>query len=138
MQYLFVYGSLKHRSVKTAMGNYYRDMMSELAEYVCDAYVPGRIYDLGSFPAAVYDKDSHNKVFGELWQIPDENADKLFLSLDAYEGTPHLYRREKVPAVVCDDSSSPSLGLIETWMYVWAQDEKTIHGTLLPNGEWSR
>lgn len=68
---LFVYGTLKRKRVgKHAL---LRD-----ARFVDLAYMSGNMYDLGNYPRVVPDA---RRVFGELYEIPDEAADRALRAL---------------------------------------------------------
>lgn len=93
--YLFVYGTLLNKS-NYAPGDYIKIH----CEYVGNASFPGLLFDLGSYPAAIYDMDSRERVYGELYRISG-NKNHLLTNLDEYEG--YEYNR-KVIAVEQDAS----------------------------------
>ncbi|MGH7718543.1 MAG: gamma-glutamylcyclotransferase family protein [Gemmatimonadaceae bacterium] len=86
---LFVYGTLK----RSASGGRHRLLRS--ARFVDVASMSGSLYDLGSYPGAVRQK-SGGRVFGELYEIPDEAAHKALRALDRYEGPEFTRRRAYV------------------------------------------
>lgn len=110
-QYVFVYGTLK-RSIANPMGA----MMRAHANYVAEAIIAGRIYDLGPYPGLVLE-DCGTAVYGEIYEILRPNA--LLSLLDAYEGCaadddlPHEFTR--VIATVRDTDGKD----YRAWVYVY-------------------
>ncbi|MDZ7683041.1 MAG: gamma-glutamylcyclotransferase family protein [Fodinibius sp.] len=78
--------------------------------------MPGKLYDSGSFPAAIYQKNATTIVHGNLHAIVDSSA--LFQQLDRYEGynpgepTDSLFVR-KVISVNYDNESA----IASTYLY---------------------
>jgi gamma-glutamylcyclotransferase (GGCT)/AIG2-like uncharacterized protein YtfP len=122
--HLFVYGTLLSGIAPTALAQ----LMSRLT-YLGPASVPGRLYDLGLYPAAIPDAESAEAVRGELYAIaPDVAALSM---LDNYEGhfpdlpARSLFRRIRVSATRSDGIA------IAAWMYAWnrpANGAKQIAG----------
>lgn len=85
--------------------------------------MPGRLYDLGTYPAAVYDKSAPTWICGELYSIT--NAALLLPELDRYEGIEDLpghpaeYRRAVVE-VLCDGSS------VLCWTYLCKEENTAL------------
>ncbi len=110
-QFIFVYGSLK-RNIANPMGA----MMRAHANYMAEAIIAGRIYDLGPYPGLVLE-DCGTAVYGELYEIVRPNA--LLSLLDAYEGCseedqqPHEFSR--VLATVRDNEGQD----YRAWVYVY-------------------
>ena len=78
---LFVYGSLK-RDAPAKRHRLLRD-----ARFLNVASMAGTLYDLGRYPGVVRDSRRRGRVFGELYEIPDEVAQKALRALDGYEGS---------------------------------------------------
>lgn len=95
--HLFVYGSLR-RGFQHPVFDYIKNHFT----FVSNGKVNGRLYDLGTYPAAIPFNDG-NGLIGELFVAnSEEDFDWAISQLDDYEGlnpeadeTP-LYRREKV------------------------------------------
>ena len=93
--HLFVYGSLR-KGFQSPVYEY----ISQFFEFVGDATVRGRLYDLGTYPAAVPTTEEAF-ITGELYRIRNEHEFSWAMGqLDDYEGltveageTP-LYRRD--------------------------------------------
>ena len=75
------------------------------SQLVGRGHFPGRLYNLGLYPGAVYDSEASQAVYGEIYRM--NNPDGLLLTLDHYEGIneappetfaePDEYVRELVP-----------------------------------------
>lgn len=116
---LFVYGSLR-RGFHHAAYEYIRRYF----EFVSDATVPGILYDMGEYPAAV-PADTAAKIIGELYRIREiDEFDWAIGQLDDYEGVhpeenePLLYRRDKTIVTLADGSTTSA------WIY-WFNGEIT-------------
>lgn len=87
--------------------------------------LPGRLYDLGAYPALV---DGDGAVAGELFELRDAS---VIADLDAFEdywpGDParSRYERRRVRLIAPDR---------QAWVYVWIKGLETA--TLIPSGDW--
>ena len=102
--YLFVYGTLR-KSFPA------HSLIEEYFSFVCIAQVNGKLYDEGSFPAAVPNKEGQ-LILGELYKLRSEDIfGEAFCKLDEYEGLDEgLFRRERTTIFVENES-------ITTWIY---------------------
>lgn len=96
--HLFVYGSLRSGFRSPAY-----EYISRYFDLVGEARVRGKLFDLGSYPAAV-PADEDVFILGELYAIKNEQEFSWALGqLDDYEGVTveaheiQLYRRELAP-----------------------------------------
>lgn len=123
-QYIFVYGTLK-RSITNPIGA----MMRTHANYLAEAIIAGKLYDLGPYPGLVLE-DCGMAVYGELYEIVHPNA--LIELLDAYEGCgkddPYPHQFCRVEATVRDTDGLD----YRAWVYVYQGQIK--HESLLPTG----
>src|SRR5687768_17509496 len=94
---LFVYGSLRRGFHSPAF-----EYISRFFDFVGEAKVRGKLFDLGSFPAGMPTNESCF-ISGELYRIKNEQEFSWAMGqLDDYEGVAaeadeeHLYRREIV------------------------------------------
>ena len=87
---LFVYGTLK----RTPPGKRHRLLKD--ARFVNVASMSGSLYDLGRYPGVVRDPKDRGRVFGEVYEIPDEEAHRALQALDKYEGSEFVRRRAYV------------------------------------------
>jgi gamma-glutamylcyclotransferase (GGCT)/AIG2-like uncharacterized protein YtfP len=117
VRFLFAYGSLMSSAI-TAVGFAERAVLAHRARRVCEGSIIGRLYDVGPYPGAVLDGFRSERIFGEIWQLPQVRNDLVEL-LDRYEGcapnnaVPHAYSRRKV--VVRTAAGDRRVA----WMYVW-------------------
>lgn len=76
------------------------DLLQKYGQKLGSATFQGKLFDAGSFPAAVAADSESHKVHGELYEVDD--SDSLFSQLDPYEGyepqnhTESLFLRQKV------------------------------------------
>ncbi|HEY6503515.1 MAG TPA: gamma-glutamylcyclotransferase family protein [Chitinophagaceae bacterium] len=114
--HLFVYGSLRSGFQSPAY-----EYISRFFTLTGDAKVRGKLFDMGSYPAAVPTTDDIF-IAGELYIIKDESEFSWAIGqLDDYEGVNvesdevQLYRRELSDVIVGDQK-------ITAWMYWYNQD----------------
>ena len=92
--HLFVYGLLKSEFENKAS-----QLIQKHCRFIGDACMPGYIFDVGDFPGAVFDPRSPYKVYGELYEVL-QDQEKLISELDHFEEIgpdfpePQLYRKE--------------------------------------------
>jgi gamma-glutamylcyclotransferase (GGCT)/AIG2-like uncharacterized protein YtfP len=90
--YLFVYGTLKYDS-----HNHMARFLRGHADFLGEATMPGRIFQLHDYPGAVFDENSASVVSGHLFKL--HNPGFILRVLDKYEGIgdefpqPNEYRR---------------------------------------------
>ncbi len=118
-EFLFVYGTLR----RAAGHPMHRALLRE-AEFVGLAGLPGRLYDLGSYPGAVPDAAARGRIAGELYRLPRPQA--VLPPLDRYEGctapgdqtvpAPSEEYRRVVCRVLREDGGSTA-----AWVYVYNQ-----------------
>jgi gamma-glutamylcyclotransferase (GGCT)/AIG2-like uncharacterized protein YtfP len=110
--YLFVYGTLMRRSRSP-----YAKLLQARAQFLGEAFAPGRLYHLGRFPGAVFDPSCRARVHGEVFQL---HALPLLDALDAYEGCgpddpqPQLFRRDSIEVELTTG------GALTVWTYAFA------------------
>lgn len=84
---LFVYGTLKRTSPRK------KHRLLRDARFVDVASMPGTLYHLGAYPGMVREPKDRGRVFGEVYELPDEDADRALQELDDYEGSEFIRRR---------------------------------------------
>jgi gamma-glutamylcyclotransferase (GGCT)/AIG2-like uncharacterized protein YtfP len=77
--YLFAYGTLADAQPPQEIATAVKRL-----KYVGEGFIFGRLYDLGEYPGAVLESERRNKVFGKIFQLPQDRT--LFNRLDSYEG----------------------------------------------------
>ncbi len=113
---LFVYGSLRQGFQHEAYA-----YISRYFAFAGDAKVKGRLYDMGSYPAA-QPGEGESYIVGELYQIKDKaEFEWAIAQIDDYEGlnveageTPQ-YRRDTTKALLANGS------MVDAWVY-WYND----------------
>jgi gamma-glutamylaminecyclotransferase len=113
MPHVFVYGTLMRAGAN-------HGVLRRLgATFVGTAVTrePRLLVDLGPYPAIVPTTGAETTcVAGEVWDVAEAELPKL----DAFEGCPGLYTRERI-AVLLESTSSPADGLaLEAFTYVLA------------------
>ena len=77
--HVFAYGTLQPGCAPEEIAEIVRRF-----EIVGNGFVRGTLYDLGSYPGAVLDENSSNRIFGTVFRLPA--GSNVLPSLDAYEG----------------------------------------------------
>lgn len=84
---LFVYGTLKRRAPRR------QHRLLRGARYLASASISGVLYDLGEYPGLVRTSHNRQRVAGELYELPDEDAVAMLRALDRYEGNEYVRQR---------------------------------------------
>jgi gamma-glutamylcyclotransferase (GGCT)/AIG2-like uncharacterized protein YtfP len=128
MEHLFVYGTLRRSTAPPQLR-----ALVEGWRWLGEAWVAGRLYDLGPYPGAVLDDAGAERIFGELVELPGDPA--LWRRLDRYEGFDarrpewSLFRRVRCEVQGCD---APR----EAWIYVCGREPAAEH-SVVRGGRWS-
>ncbi len=106
---LFVYGTLmQHSQLPIAL------LLKANSQLLAKGSVAGRLYDLGSYPGAVFDTESSYEVKGQVLTL--DNAELILPLLDEYEGIRNCpddeYSRMIIPVTVDDQ-------LLDCWAYLY-------------------
>ena len=75
----FFYGTLMPQFAPLPL----RELLSAF-QFVGEGWAPGTLYDLGTYPGAVFDAASETKVFGKVLLTTDHPS--MLTALDRYEG----------------------------------------------------
>ncbi len=126
MTRLFVYGSLRQGA-----GHEMGALLASQSRFLGEAFVPGRIYDLGEFPGMKDPASPGEEVRGEVYELEEA----LLWRLDEYEGCgpadpqPSAFARCRRMARLAADGSA-----IEVWVYLYQPeaDEQRI----IPSGDY--
>lgn len=113
---LFVYGSLRS-GFRSPVYEY----ISRFFQFVDEAKVKGKLYDMGNYPAGIPTNDD-SFIIGELYKANEENEFSWAIGqLDDYEGVTvepgevELYRREMTQVYINDQITS-------AWIYWFKGD----------------
>ncbi|MBJ7534023.1 gamma-glutamylcyclotransferase [Rhodomicrobium vannielii ATCC 17100] len=111
-KHIFVYGTLMRASRSP-----YARLLETRARFVGEACAPGRLYNLGRFPGAVFDEAARTRIFGEVFRL---NGPAVLAALDAYEGcggvgtNPDLFYRTAIEVRLHRG------GALAVWVYPYA------------------
>ena len=117
---LFVYGTLRSDAPR-------HGLVQGRARFEGPARAPGRLVDLGEYPALVEPASAGDVVSGELYVLSDADRDALLDSLDRYEGP--RFRRERAEVQGPD-------GPVTAWLYRYRADWTGCR--VIPEGEYRR
>lgn len=121
-KYLFVYGTLR-MTYPHDMADFLRDH----AVWVAEGRLPGRLYDVGTYPAAIYDDFSTQQIHGDLFWMHD--PERVFEVLDPYEGIEdELYYRQICPVTMNMGEQLPA------WVYLFNRSTHLL--TEIPGGDY--
>ena len=107
--FLFVYGTLM-----SAFKNHYAEFLKQSGRLIESGFISARLYNVGEYPAAVFDVDSKYSVTGEIWYI--SNFDTTISIFDEYEGINEIepeYRRECIEVLTVEKNK------INCWTYFY-------------------
>lgn len=114
-QYLFLYGTLLPGCAPGEIAG-----AVETLRLVGEGSVRGGLYDLGDYPGALIDPRSESRIFGKIFELP-ENVEVLH-ELDRYEGfnpqavADSLFVRVEKPVEMTDGRS------LLCWVYQYNLD----------------
>lgn len=128
-EYLFVYGTLR-----PTFNNPFAGHLRRLGLYIGEGTFPGRLYDLGSYPGAVYLDNHTSYVLGAVYDI-SAHQHAVLTFLDEYEGIgddltqPDEYVRAVIP-VHCHGR------LLHCWVYLYNLDP--VNEIVIKSGDYER
>jgi len=113
--HLFVYGTLR-----AAFSNAPAMYLHKHSLYVGEGAIAGQLYDVGSYPGALYIPDAPTLIHGSVYELFTSTLTDLLRVLDDYEGVqptsskkePDEYIR-RIVAVIC--AGRP----ITCWVYLY-------------------
>lgn len=109
--FLFVYGTLMNNIQSTIA-----DYLHNNSEFIGGGFFAGKLYDLGSYPGAVYDAKATSRVYGHVFRL--YNAAIIFTKLDRYESIDVIkletneYSRIIIPVTIKNE-------MFNCWVYVY-------------------
>lgn len=130
---IFVYGTLLTRA-RGELGADMRVRLKKVSTSLGEATIPGRLFDLGTFPVMIAAAEPSDIVHGEVLQLDDPES--TFVWLDPYEGITPGHRRqgeyERVRRTVRLESGET----LETWVYLYVAD--IAHLPRITSGRWDK
>jgi gamma-glutamylcyclotransferase (GGCT)/AIG2-like uncharacterized protein YtfP len=122
---LFVYGTLRPELAPPA-----QQLLLAEARRLGPGWLPGLLYDLGPYPAAVPDPAATSRIVGEVLELPES----VLPLLDAYEecdlNSPKnsLFVRRKHDVTLADGRVFPC------WVYVYNRNPTAA--AVIPDGDY--
>jgi gamma-glutamylcyclotransferase (GGCT)/AIG2-like uncharacterized protein YtfP len=114
--HLFVYGTLMTSADGVRLGTRERRRLQREGRSLGAATMPGRLYDLGAYPALAASSAPDDIVHGEVLQLT--NAASVFAWLDRYENAVPGAERKDYERVQRIARLAPGAD-IEVWVYVY-------------------
>ncbi|GAB4001289.1 gamma-glutamylcyclotransferase [Spirosoma daeguense] len=127
--YLLVYGTLR-----ASFQNPFAKLLHQHSRYVGKGSFSGQLFDIASYPGALYQPDSTTIVWGDVYDIKQFKIE-LLLRLDEYEGIgatfpqPQEYVREIIPV----DCAGETLGC---WIYLY--NDSIVEKKQIESGDYER
>src|SRR5579863_10223346 len=82
-EYLFAYGTLQPGLAPPEIASVVQNLRP-----VGEGFTLGKLFHLGNYPGAVFDSASAARVYGMVYELPQDA--KVLPSLDAYEGPEYV------------------------------------------------
>jgi gamma-glutamylcyclotransferase (GGCT)/AIG2-like uncharacterized protein YtfP len=119
-EYLFAYGTLRPGLAPEQIAP-----LVERLRPLGEGFALGTLFDLGEYPAAVFDPGSASRVFGVVYELPRDA--EILQKLDAYEGD-EFARTEQLVTRVAG-------GVLACWAYDYKGEPDA--GRVLEGGCWT-
>jgi gamma-glutamylcyclotransferase (GGCT)/AIG2-like uncharacterized protein YtfP len=126
-EYLFTYGTLQPGHAPAAVSSAVDRLRPVGQGSVC-----GTLYDFGYYPGAVLDPSSERRIFGTIFELPDDP--EVLRQLDEYEeyypASPERsqFVRRMHPAVLTTGQR------LDCWIYVY--NRATGSASIVESGRW--
>ena len=118
--HIFVYGTLCSGS-----GHPMARRLTSQARLLGKGSVPGRLYDMGWYPAALFDRDEKRLIVGDVFALAPDS--RLLVELDDYEAGDPNYARSPIEVSLADG------GTVIAWAYGVREAPKA---RLIPGGDF--
>jgi gamma-glutamylcyclotransferase (GGCT)/AIG2-like uncharacterized protein YtfP len=103
-RHIFVYGTLRSESDHPMA----RRLRSK-ARHIGKGTVPGHLYDMGWYPAAIFDEGEKRRIIGDVFAL--KAGSRLLADLDTYEAGDPNYRRVPLQVKLANGRT------VEAWAY---------------------
>ncbi len=126
---LFTYGTLQPGHAPAAIAS-----VAARLRLIGEGHVRGTLYDFGRYPGAILNTDSECKIFGAVYELPNDPI--VLERLDDYEecipGVPELsqYRRILHPVELATGQ------ILNCWIYTYNRDVRTAR--IVESSRWNR
>ena len=127
--FLIVYGTLR-----PPFDNAFAQYLRQRGRCVGEGVFAGQVFDMGSYPGAIYLETSDSLVYGTVFEISHQKA-AILTYLDYYEGVgegfdqPTEFIRSIVPVHITDK-------LIDCWIYLY--NLSTLDKPQIESGDYSQ
>jgi len=118
--HIFVYGTLRSGS-----GYPMARRLTSQARLLGKGSVPGRLYDMGWYPAAMFDGDEKRRIVGEVYALTPNS--RLLAELDEYEADDPNYAKTSLEVSLANG------GTVAAWAYGVGEAPKA---QLIPGGDF--
>jgi len=118
--HIFVYGTLRADSDHPMARR-----LCARARLVGKGTAPGRLYDCGWYPAAMFDESEKRRIVGDVFAL--RPGSRLLAELDAYEAGDPNYARTPLEVTLVDG------GTVTAWAY---GVKKAPNARLIPSGDF--
>ena len=128
-QYLFCYGTLLRETAPQSMAALCRRLPRLAA-----ASVAGHLYDLGTYPGLVLNRDGdddNGSVRGEIVAVQSSSD---WLRLDSYEGVDRAHPERSLYKRIRTIATTAAGEKVECWVYVYNRELK--HAAKIDSGCW--
>jgi gamma-glutamylcyclotransferase (GGCT)/AIG2-like uncharacterized protein YtfP len=123
MTYLFVYGTLLQH-----IDNEMSRFLAEHTEVIGQGSFQGKLFNVSAYPAAIRSHSAADQVVGAVVKV--ENAEQVFLVLDAYEGVDTAYYTRELVLVQLNTKQ-----ILNCWIYLYNRPtDKLEH---IPSGDYA-
>jgi len=116
--YLFVYGTLRPGLAPAEIAPAVQKL-----RLVGEGFVSGSLYDLGDYPGAILDPSSQRKIFGTVFELPEDSS--LVTQFDEYEGFDPNAPAESLFLRTSHPVSVASGAILTCWVYVYNRKPET-------------
>lgn len=125
-RFLFVYGTLMQ-----GFSNPFSKKLGQKGAWRGKGSFPGQLFDLGSYPGAVYRPNATTRIQGEVWELTDFQS--IVASLDHYEGI-HDFNPEYIRQEVAVELENGDT--ILCWVYLFCQSVASFK--LIAHGDYRK
>jgi gamma-glutamylcyclotransferase (GGCT)/AIG2-like uncharacterized protein YtfP len=126
-EHLFLYGTLRPEDAPEEIRSAVTGLRS-----VGEGAVPGLLYDLGEYPGAVIDAEAKQRIFGTVYQLPEDQT--VLSRMDTYEDFRPAAPDESLFLRIRQQVEMDARGSVECWMYVYNQP--LLGAPVVTGGRW--
>lgn len=120
-EYLFAYGTLQRGLAPAEIAP-----LIEKLRPMGEGFTFGRLYDLGAYPAAIFDPASALVIYGTVYGLPEDG--EILHRLDDYEG-PEYVRIEQLVTLTAG-------GVLSCWVYDF--QGRPSEERFIESGRWTK